>query len=399
MRILETIVLLLLASVCGCGTVSPTDASVPADSGMRDTGAHDAADAFILVDGSDGAMAPDAPVSDAGPDASDAGDLSDASSCPLPPSGAVGGACATDSECDSAAGVGDGFCLRGRMGATVWPDAGYCINRVATCTMDADCGSGNVCATVDDPGGAFSACVAGCGTGCVCGDGQLCQGSFSGLPLLGGDVACVPGDASATDGAPCTSFGDCAAESVCIEDALEHPGGQCHRAWCTIGDDATCADGGDGHCIDQRSITAGVATANVCVDACTVDDDCRVAEGYRCFDGGATVGRFCRHPQAGDACAVDADCGPADAWDCKIGVTFPGGMCTPTTGCPTPGLDTGCTAGSSVCYDSVLPAVPTDNVCVDRCGGPFGTEGGCRTGYTCRDTHPGALVVLGCVNP
>ena len=47
-----------------------------------------------------------------------------------------------------------------------------------------------------------------------------------------------------------------------------------------------------------------------CVDACTTDADCRQADGYRCFDGGAD-GRYCRHPQTGDACGQ----GGWQGWD------------------------------------------------------------------------------------
>jgi hypothetical protein len=208
--------------------------------------------------------------------------------------------------------------------------------------------------------------------------------------------------AAIVDGIACGDSTDCAAGSECLDDPLEHPGGECQVVDCTVGNDATCAAGGDGHCVDLAAITSGVATGTGCVDACTDDGECRQAEGYVCHDGGPNVGHYCRHPQAGDPCTTDASCGDAAQWDCKTGLTFPGGMCTPTTGCPTPGDDTGCSPGSSACYDSVLPAVSADNVCVARCGGPAGTQGGCRAGYVCRDVDPSpgsGAVVLGCVNP
>lgn len=320
--------------------------------------------------------------------------------CPARLPGQVGGPCASDNQCDSAVGANDGFCLRGAQSATTWPAEGYCVNKIDVCNTDTDCGATNACVTINDPDGAFRACVPACGTGaCACTNGQICAGSFSGSSLAGGRMACFPGNASATDGDPCNGFGECAQDSLCLQDPLEYPSGECHRVACTIGNDSTCAAGGDGHCIDYSLITAGLNQANVCVDTCTADTDCRQADGYKCFDGGAGVGRFCRHPQAGDACAVETDCGPAALWDCKIGLTFPGGMCTPTTGCPTPGSGTGCSPSSSICYDSVLPLVNTDNVCANRCGGPVGTQGGCRTGYVCRDTDPGLPVFLGCVAP
>jgi hypothetical protein len=336
----------------------------------------------------------DADDHDAAPDAMvDAG-------CPGLATGQVGGPCTTDAQCDSAAGAGDGICLRGLLGAITWPAQGYCINQIESCTDDADCGAGNACVTVSDPAGSFRACFPACGTGdCACAAGQLCAGSFSGATFAAGDTACVPGNAAATDGDACAGFGDCAEDSACVLDPFEHPGGQCQRLGCTIGDDATCAAGGDGHCVDQLLITTGFQSGAVCVDACAIDADCRMADGYRCFDGGGTVGRFCRHPQAGDACMVDGDCGADAEWDCKTGVAFPGGMCTPTTGCPTPGLATGCSPGSSACFDSLLPGVPNDNVCVDRCAGPIGTQAGCRAGYVCRDADPSATTTLGCISP
>lgn len=323
--------------------------------------------------------------------------------CPARLPGQVGGPCTTDAMCDSAAGAGDGFCLRGAQGPTTWPAEGYCVNQIDTCNTDNQCGAGNECVTINDPGGPFRACLPACGTGaCSCSNGQLCAGSFSGSTLAGGRTACFPGNASATDGDPCVGFGECAQDSICLADGFEYPGGQCHRLLCTVGSDSTCAPGGDGHCVNYSQITTGVNGSTVCVDSCVNDTDCRQNDGFKCFDGGAGVGKFCRHPHAGDACTVDTDCGSAALWDCKTGLTFPGGMCTPTTGCPTPGEGNGCSNGLSICYDSVLPAVATDNVCVDRCGGPENTQGGCRPGYVCRDTNPapGAMnVVLGCVNP
>jgi hypothetical protein len=367
-------------SGCGDNLERPVDAAV-VDSSI------DAVDAAII----------DVPI-DVAIDAIDAPGID--ANCPARTPGEVGGACVTDANCDTAVGAADGICLRGALGSVVWPAQGFCITKYDGCTVDADCGANNLCATISDPLGDFRACLPACGTGaCACSNGQLCASSFSGSVIQGGDMACLPGNASATDGDTCVGFGECPQDSLCLNDSLEYPGGQCHTVTCTIGNDTTCAAGGDGHCVDLGAITAGLNTGAVCVDRCTADTDCRQADGYRCFDGGGAVGRYCRHPQAGDACAADADCGNAALWDCKIGLTFPGGMCTPTTGCPTPGSGQGCSPTSSICYDSVLPAVPTDNVCANRCGGPIGTQGGCRSGYVCRDTDPGSAVVLGCVNP
>lgn len=297
----------------------------------------------------------------------------DAFVCPARAPGLAGGACTTDVQCDSAAGAGDGLCLNAGLGGIGWPEEGYCINKVdlaspdcTGCTSDADCGQGDVCITVSG----CKACAPACCEGATCPDGQVCTTSLIGADL--GAQACLPGSATAVDGAPCAGFGDCASGSICFADFYENPGGYCTTLDCTVGDDATCADGGDGHCVMLQTLDASTG----CVDACTADADCRQAAGYRCFDGGA-AGRYCRHPQTGDACGQAADCGATDVWQCKTGVLYPGGYCTPAAQC---NIDTGagCTPGSSVCFDPTGPDMP---YCVDRCTGQG--QGSCRAGYSC----------------
>ena len=108
------------------------------------------------------------------------------------------------------------------------------------------------------------------------------------------------------------------------------------------------------------------------------DSDCRVANGYRCFDGGGAIGKYCRHPQAGDACTTATDCGIAGTWFCKTGVQYPGGYCTPIPQCNATSGE-GCTPGSSVCFDPIGADTP---YCVDRC--TVNGQGSCRTGYVCQ---------------
>ncbi len=379
--------------------VDAASADARLDAGARDAAPDDAEPEDAAPDDA----APDDAAPDAAPDAPiDATPVDapvDAPICPAPTPGAVGGPCAVDSNCDSVAGLGDGICMRFQIAGATWPATGFCVTQIEACTDDASCGAGNQCVTVGEPTGAFRLCLPACGVGaCACPAGQACAAWFAGAPLLGGDVACLPGTPTAIDGDACVSFGECAPDSRCLADRFEYPTGQCHRIACTIGDDTTCA--GDGHCVAMAAITTGVEPGTACVDRCVSDVDCRAAHGYRCVDGGAALGKYCRHPHAGDACAVDEDCGDPAMWDCKTGLTFPGGQCTPTTGCPVPGSIAGCTVGSSVCYDSLLSGVAADNVCADRCGGPVDTQGGCRPGYVCRDVAPSpTTVVLGCVNP
>ena len=341
-----------------------------------------------------------APADTSDPDATVIVDAPTDAFCAPPAAGKVGGACTGDSQCDSSSGSGDGFCLRGGQGTTIWPAEGYCVNKVDTCTDDASCGTGNACVSIDDPASAYKACLPSCGTGaCACGSGQICASSLGGAPFLASKTACAPGTASATDGAACADIGDCSGDSRCALEVAEVPGGQCQRLGCTVGTDSTCAAGGDGHCVTTASITGGVGTGELCVDACTVPGDCRQAEGYRCFDAGGSIGKYCRHPQIGDACGVDTDCGSATDWDCLTGSAFPGGYCTLAAACPTAGSVTGCTVvagvSSSACHDPAVGA----NYCADRCAGPAGTQAQCRTGYTCTDIDPGGGTVLGCLVP
>lgn len=294
--------------------------------------------------------------------------------CPLRAQGQVGGPCTMDAQCDSSTGAGDGFCLDASDGGIGWPAMGYCVTKIGVCAQDSECGSGNVCVTINDPGGAFSACMPACAADpCACGNGQVCSNNLATSPM--NKMACIPGNTSAIDGDACTGFGECDINSICRSDTAEHPGGQCIQIGCTIGMDSTCTSGGDGHCANPGFVSAGAG----CLDACTADADCRLGEGYKCFDGGGATGRYCRHPQTGDACAVDTDCGAAAIWDCRTGVGYPGGYCTLQTAC-NPSNGTGCSPGSSVCYDP--PGGGTgDAYCVDRCTGV--AQGTCRTGYLC----------------
>ena len=95
---------------------------------------------------------------------------------------------------------------------------------------------------------------------------------------------------------------------------------------------------------------------------------------------------------------MDAQCD--DAVGMRCGFSLPGGFCTVRQPCPTPGSSQGCAPLSSICWDGPTPA--DLNFCVDRCGGPENTQGGCRAGLTCRDVDPlggPTHVFLGCIAP
>jgi hypothetical protein len=364
-NLLATTSFALVVALAACGdnlsVLGPIDAPAPIDSPTIDTGPP--------------------------PDAN----------CPVRPQGVIGGSCTTDTQCDTMPGAGDGFCLRGAQGTVVWPAGGYCISFANCDPMNPNsCGVGNTCVTIQDPTGAFNTCLPACGADpCVCPNGEICAHSFTGSAIAGGRTACLPGNASAADGAACTGFAECGEDSLCQGDAFEFPGGQCGTLGCAIGNDATCADVGDGHCVDLGSITSGLTSGTICVDACANDSDCRQAAGYKCFDGGGAIGKFCRHPKVGDACTADTDCGDAATWICSAAAGASLRFCSIRAACPTPGGGDGCPVSSSACWDGMTP--PAANTCVDRCGGPVNTPGGCRAGFTCRDINPGAGTLLGCV--
>jgi hypothetical protein len=297
--------------------------------------------------------------------------------CPYPQYAEIGGPCTSDAHCDSLPGAGDGICLAGTVpGLEQWPAAGYCSR---ACSSHAICGPDAACA-------ALGACLPVCCVGGSCAPGFVCADQLLGVDLA--VDACLPGDPAAVDGSPCQDLGDCNAAQCMLD--LEHPGGECSRLGCTVGMDATCSPGGDGHC----AVLPGALVPS-CIDACAGDADCRQSEGYRCVDGGVGTGRYCRAPHVGDACATDADCGDVATWDCRIGLVFPGGYCT--MGCPTPGSSQGCVAGSSVCASGF----PGPHFCADRCpDNAIGTQAHCRPGYTCRDADPSPSQTVGaCVSP
>ena len=329
----------------------------------------------------------DAGPSDARPD----GPTTDALVCPTRIAGDIGGACSQDSQCDDPQHPGTGFCLNGSA-VVGWPAGGYCIRSTfdannPICEANVDCGAGNVCGNLLGE----TACMPGCCADDSCAAGAVCTDNFLGDNFH--VLACLPGTQAAPDGAACGGFFDCGTNSICNRDALEFPNGQCQSLQCTVGEDTTCASGGDGHCFAGNPSASGPYVG--CVDACQSNADCREAEGYTCFDGGADAGKFCRHPQAGDACIANADCGAPNVWTCHHGEAFGGGYCT-VIGCVEDG--DGCSPGSSFCFDVANDSLNDDNLCVDRCANAsIGTQSSCRVGYSCADVNRGAAVVGGCL--
>lgn len=320
----------------------------------------------------DAPLPPDAASNDAPrpPDAAPP----DATACPAPAAGDVGGACAINADC-AAAGF-EGLCQVANNGDQFhWPAEGFCFR---TCDTTADCGAGAFCTTISGnqaralgfapAADEFKVCFPECCEGNRCSPGRVCGDAIYGFITLEQD-ACFPGDGAATDGDTCEEFADCNVSSDCRDGDIEDPNGMCITMGCTVGDDSTCAPGGDGHCIADQ-IPGQAFGLPVCVDTCDTDADCRIADGYTCRDETAAgLGKFCWHAQIGDACTSDADCG-GGALTCDT--AQPGGSCT--LACD---VDTPCPDGD-ICVD---PGNGDPSFCADRCATSDPIP--CRTGYSC----------------
>ncbi len=320
--------------------------------------------------GEDASTTPDAVVTDATPPA----DASppDAMNCPAPAAGDVGGACADDGDCTAANSIcvdeGENF-----------PAVGYCVNE---CMSDTDCATGSSCVDIIEPspfaalntaggGPPDKLCMPNCCANDTCGDGLLCSNVLAvTIPL--DKNACLPGDIAATDHDSCDSFGDCNEESFCVT-GPDAPGGFCAQFGCIVGDNTTCTIGTNSLCIGE-----GVGGMGACFKQCTMDSECREAEGYQCLSIGALS--ICAHATFGNGCGADADCG-LSPWTCDTGQ--PGGYCT--IACDPAGANV--CGQDAVCIDRT-GGDPSDAYCADLCMGS-GSQGDCRTGYFCAGGSPG----------
>ena len=201
---------------------------------------------FVLACGDN--LGGGAPGSDGGSGGGDGGGGPDASSvaCDPPAAGAPGSAWTAPEDCDSAEDAGDGRCLNADHRGVTWPETGYCVRICAEAA--ADCGAGTTC--FDQEGSAQVLCMPTCCEGVACASGFACSSQFLGEEI--GAAVCMPGDQSAVDGTPCESVADCDVNSNCLADS-SGTGSVCATIGCTVGDDSTCAPGGDGHCIDDEA--------------------------------------------------------------------------------------------------------------------------------------------------
>lgn len=317
------------------------------------------------ADGGGGGGGGDGGGEDAGADASPI-------ACDAPAAGMPGSPCGAPADCDSAEGAGDGRCLNAAQRDVNWPETGYCVR---ICPAEAaDCGAGTFCFAQE--GAAQVLCLPTCCEGGACASGYACSTAFLGQEI--GAAICMPGDPSAADGTPCGSVAECDVDSNCAPDQ-SGTSGLCTTIGCTVGDDATCAPGGDGHCVDEDG--EGGAPAH-CVDPCEETADCATADGQRCDEDGM----FCRHSEIGDPCGADGECG-LTPWDCRTEADddFPGGYCTIPCG-------GGCPDGA-VCNDLLFGGADGP-FCVEECT----LEAGCpRAGYECLDVATGDGILRGCV--
>jgi hypothetical protein len=325
--------------------------------------------------------------------------------------------------------------------------AGNCLDPDAplgaACDSGADCPVGAGCATEQDfdlPGGACV--VQGCdpesNTGCpddaqclpagfqggFCYDGCAtdddCRAEYQCLDYMeSGRLTCQPRFVDTNLGGDCDEPGTSCAGGFCLAESTNgFPDSYCAAGDCdpTAAEDNCPGDGvcaptsdGGGLCIDgctmQNDCRDAYECRNVdpadpqsptaCLPACTTDDQCtattRDGTPYVCNPGtgrctrpftAAELGepcdgsdfRFCR----GGTCLTQAD----DGWPAGICV-YPGCRIDgtgPTAVCPT----------GSVCSDD-FTGDPDLGVCVDACttGGPA-----CRPNYECRLTTLGELGCL-----
>jgi hypothetical protein len=233
----------------------------------------------------DAAPAPDADRADSGsPDAgqlaNDAGSFTPDASAPPPDAGSaptglnpgwIGGACQTSADCPFT----DGECLTEAdgwpQGTCTAPCSQFCpdqsgpLNAVTFCIDDGDGDASGACLSRCD----FTLSPTGCREGYVC----LPEKRMNQPSVV--RYACVPNTgvpdraAPAFDiGAPCTTAADCE-RNTCITDL---PGGYCTQEACDV---VGCPAGSACFGLGQEGF-------NVCLETCTVSNECRTSEGYAC---------------------------------------------------------------------------------------------------------------------
>lgn len=229
---------------------------------------------------------------------------------PARPPRTYDGGVTTYHQCTSAAECPDGVVCNADF------PRGACTPR---CTTDADCPEAGACRV----GVCYASCTSG---GAWCRDDEVCiDGACfasctarTDMPELACRVgACLsnfctsaaPGPGA--DGAPCTSYHECASLH-CLVEASGWPRGMCVRVVRMPGVEAFAAPGPmpSDRCPDALAV--GVAQFDrvtegegaYCLPRCVVDDDCR--DGYRCERHGSWGA-----PVHDDGVCVPWPCGPS----------------------------------------------------------------------------------------
>lgn len=221
--------------------------------------------------------------------------------------------------------------LKGLLGAFVGMGAAGALRSTAlaglTCTVDSDCGTGEICCAAGEGGADGSFCsVEGI---CI----SLCKG-------LGEGEACV------ADGECCTGIcceGTCQSIECCVADEETNlrcaEGTTCFEGICI----SLCDGQGEGEaCAADGDCCTGICCGGACRDTeCCIDDtdpNARCAKGSSCFEGICVVD--CDSGGEGEACSEDADCcagicceGACHDIECCIADEDPNARCPDGTSC------------------------------------------------------------------
>lgn len=364
--------LVTLGALPGCGSTHTTEEMVDAGSIIFDL---------------DGATLPDAVVIDA-----------------ARPTGNVGAACTSPSDCTGAADtcipeqpdfLPGGYCTTAcdvadaescPVGSTcieVGMGQAFCFQECEPGATERQCRSGYGCAT-NFMALPENVCVGGCTDASDCDDGQSCDPTGG---ILGAG-ACF--DPTAMLGGACTTDAECPMDGACQDEANGGwPGGACIAGGCDVATNTGCA--GDGQCI--RGTFGGI-----CVDGCSSDADCRAE--YACRPAVGNPDRSYCAP----ACANDGECTvPGYVCNTALGTCAPpfdpsrlGGSCSFREPCEGGSCfterDSGFPSGYCAyigCEPGVSGSCPGDGVCVTRgtrnvCFDACTADTDCRAGYACR---------------
>jgi hypothetical protein len=247
---------------------------------------------------------------------------------------------------------------------------------------EVECGNGAIEEGEKCDGNCPTSCPSAdpCKTGTLTGSADDCDAEclFDDITTCtGGDACCPEGCTNLTDsdcrgeiGEACTEDSQCTSRMCATAEGFGLPGGYC-SADCTS-NPAVC--GLQGHCAAPRF------GLRFCNRSCNGPGDCRVADGYACFDADGDSLLECAAVAngtgaIGDPCTTTADCAGGQSGVCAAeeSSATPGGYCTMVLCSDNPGM---CPGGSHCALDA------QEGFCLKDCT----TDGDCRSvGYACYD--------------